>query len=257
MTPRPGQVYQSPRAGSPPPARVIEGLSCLTTLATAILLSTTLAISGTGVPVAANPADPPADEPASGEDFAPRPRMRSLDATASGDTIPSQRAMVDARARFKRRFGTPGSRARTSAGALHAVDALLAAAISEPDAALKWMILDEARRLGVAAGSAVAVTRSIRLASAEFDFDAVALEYRSLLEIPLRALDPVRARDLARSAEGVATLAETDLRPDLAVLAQALAVRAWQRTGDNAATLKAAQRHDALESVRVGEASGR
>ena len=111
---------------------------------------------------------------------------------------------------------------------------------------MKWLILDEARRLGVAAGSAVAVTRAIRLASSEFDFDAVALEYRSLLDIPLQALDPARARDLARAAEGVATLAETDLRPDLAVLAQALAVRAWQRTGDETAALRAAERHDAL-----------
>jgi hypothetical protein len=191
-------------------------------------------------------AEPPPDEHASGAVLTPRPRMRLLDSDARGDAVPSQRALVDARATFRRRFGTPGARARTSSGALQAVDALLTAASSETDLAVKWLILDEARRLGVAAGSAVAVTRAIRLASSEFDFDAVALEYRSLVDIPLRALDPARARDLARAAEGVATLAETDLRPDLAVLAQALAVRAWQRTGDETAALRAAERHDAL-----------
>jgi len=181
----------------------------------------------------------------------PRPRMRSLESSASGDGIPSKRALVDARSTFKRRFGIPGSRARTSSGTLREVDALLSAAIAESDPALKWVILDEARRLGIAAGSASAVTRSVRMAAAEFEFDSEALEYRALLEIPLRALDPGRARDLALAAEAIAIRAEIDLRHELAVLAQALAVRAWQRTGDGTATLRAAERHDALEAARV------
>jgi hypothetical protein len=178
--------------------------------------------------------------------------MRSLESSAGGDGIPSKRALVDARSRFKRRFGIPGSRARTSSGTLREVDALLSAAIAENDPALKWVILDEARRLAVAAGSASAVTRCVRLASAEFEFDSEATEYRALVEIPLRALNPARARELALAAEGVSIRAETDLRPELAVLAQALAVRAWQRTGDGSATLHAAERHDALEAARAG-----
>jgi hypothetical protein len=54
---------------------------------------------------------------------------------------------------------------------------------------------------------------------------------------------------LAEVAERLATRAEADRRLDDAIAAQSLAVRAWQRTGNTAAALKAAQRHDAIAAT--------
>jgi len=164
-----------------------------------------------------------------------RPTMRQLPGTGTLPQPPSQRDLVDARAELKARFREPLSHTETAAGARLAAETLLAAAVDEPDRSLKWLMLDEARRLGAAAGSADTVTRAITLSSAIYDFDELDLEFRSLTEIPLRALDPMRATLLAEAAEKLAARADTDGRTDMATAARLLAVKAWQRSGNTAA----------------------
>ena len=170
-----------------------------------------------------------------------RPTMRQLPASAALPRPPSQRDLVDARAMLKARFKDALSHTETAAGARTAADVLLAAAHDEPQAALKWLMLDEARRLGAAAGSAEIVSRAVALTSAVFDVDELALELESLAEIPLRPLDPARASRLAEAAERIATRAQTDGRADLAADARNLACKAWQRAGNTAAARRVSQ----------------
>lgn len=173
------------------------------------------------------------------EEAAPlaRPSMRQL-TTTDLPKPPSRRELVDARAELKARFRKPLAQADSAAGATLAGELLYAAAVDETDRSLKWLMLDESRRLAVNAGRPEAVSRAITLASAVYDFDALELELKSLGEIPLRALDPGRAVLLAQAAEKIATRADIDGRPDLAENAWLLAFRTWQRTGN----LEAARR---------------
>lgn len=169
-----------------------------------------------------------------------RPAMRQLPASAALPKPPSQRDLVDARAALQARFKAALSHADTAAGARTAADTLLAAAHGEPPTALTWLLLDEARRLGAAAGSAEIVSRAVALASASFDIDELTLELDSLAEIPLRPLDPARATRLAEAAERIATRADTDGRTALAADARHLAYKAWQRAGNTAAARRVA-----------------
>ena len=175
--------------------------------------------------------------------------MQSLAPLGRGGLLPSQRALVDARSTFRQRYGNPAARPRTSTATLLVAEALLAEATDESDSAVKWVILDEARKLAISAGSPQIIGRAVRIASSEFDFDALNVEYRSLLEIPLRALDPGRASDLAEAAEGIATRAEIDRSFDLALLAQGLSIRAWQRAGNIDGARTASKRLEALEKT--------
>jgi hypothetical protein len=193
-------------------------------------------------------AAPPSSEDDDGAASRPeRPRMQSLAPSSRGGAVPSQRALVDARATFRQRYGNPASRARTSTATLLVAEALLAEATDESDPAVKWVILDESRKLAISAGSPQIIGRAVRIASSEFDFDALNVEYRSLLEIPLRALDPGRASELAMAAEGIATRAEIDRSFDQALLAQGLSIRAWQRAGNIDGARTATKRLEALE----------
>jgi hypothetical protein len=164
-----------------------------------------------------------------------RPTMRQLPASAALPRPPSKRDLVDARTALDARFKAALSHTATAAGARTAADTLLAAAHEEPEAALKWLMLDEARRLGAASGSAEIVSRAATLTSAVFDVDELALELESLTEIPLRPLDSARASRLAEAAERIATRADTDGRTELAADARHLAFKAWQRAGNTAA----------------------
>lgn len=169
-----------------------------------------------------------------------RPRMGQMPSVTTGREPPSPRELVDARETLERRFRGPLSSAGTAAGAHAATAALLDASAAEEDQALKWLLLAEARRLAAATGDAAAIDRSIRLAEAAFEFDAVAEEHRLLREIPLRALNRPRAAGLAEVAEGLAQRAEADGRHDVAADSWALAIRGWQRAGDGAAARRAA-----------------
>jgi len=194
------------------------------------------------------PAAPPSTEDDEGATPRPeRPRMQSLAPSSRGGAVPSQRALVDARATFRKRYGNPASRARTSTATLLVAEALLAEATDESDPAVKWVILDESRKLAISAGSPQIIGRAVRIASAEFDFDALNVEYRSLLEIPLRALEPGRASELAMAAEGIATRAEIDRSFDQALLAQGLSIRAWQRAGNIDGARTATKRLETLD----------
>ena len=175
-----------------------------------------------------------------------RPTMQQLAPDSGLDRPPSPRDLAGSRAELKRRFREPLSHTGTAVGARLAAETLLTAAVTENDRSLKWLMLDEARQLGEAAGQAGLVNRAITLAAATYDFDAIDTELRCLKQIPLRGLDATRAAGLAVAAEAIATRAEADRRPDKAVTATLLAYRAWQRAGNKDAARQAAVRHDAL-----------
>lgn len=177
---------------------------------------------------------------------ASRPSMRDIAPAPGGGAVPSGAALSRARARFRRRYGGMAAAARSRTGAIRSAEALLGDAAAESSAALRWVLLEEARRLAVAAGDADAVSRAVRVAAADFGIDGLRLEYRSLREIPLRALRPDDAAELARRAESLATSAETDGRPTVALDALALATRAWQSAGRTDEARAAAVRHDAI-----------
>lgn len=180
------------------------------------------------------------------ETAAARPTMEQLAPAGGRGRAPSSRDLVRARGELQRRFREPLSHADTAVGARLAAETLLEAATTEDDLPLKWLMLDEARRMGEAAGQAPLINRAITQASASFDVDAIDLELRCLKQIPLRGLDTRRAASLAAAAEDIAARAETDQRLDKAVSAMLLAYRAWQRAGNKEAARAAAVRHDTL-----------
>lgn len=191
-----------------------------------------------------------AGRPAVAAEPAGRPRMGQMPSMAVGRQPPSQRELVDARETLERRYRATLSGADTAAGATAATAALLDASAAEEDRALKWLLLAEARRLAAATGDAVAIDRSIRLAEAAFEFDAVAEEQRLLRGIPLRALSRPRAAGFAEVAEGLAQRAEADGRVDVAADSWELAIRGWQRAGDALAARRAATALDRVERRR-------
>lgn len=208
----------------------------------ASMLSTTLSI--TLATSAAAFADDGDQSDAPGEDG--RPRMRSLERRSASYPIPSAADLSKARAEYRRRQGGARERAGTSGAAVRKAENLMNEAASERSAAMRWVLLDEARKTGIAAGSATVVGRASRLLGAEFDIDDLALEYRSLREIPLRAVRGQRAAAIASSAESIATRAELRDSPLLAIDSLALAVRAWQVAGAAGAARASAERHDRL-----------
>ena len=200
-----------------------------------------LAMSGL-VPTAVGGQDDAADG---------RPAMVQLPQAAATHRPPPPQDLVGPRATFKRRFRDVLARGRSAAGANAAATTLLDEATGEPDRTLKWLMLVEARELAASAGNAEAVERSVGLAAALYEFDAIGDEYRTLAGIPLRGLDTGRAAGLARVAERLSDRAEADGRADVAAAAQTLAVRGWQRAGDVAAARRAAVRLTSLEPGRV------
>jgi hypothetical protein len=194
-------------------------------------------------------AEIPAQPDVAVEDAPRRPTMQQLPAEASLEAPPTARDLIDARAEFERRYPGILARGRTTAGAAMLPDVLIDAAVSEDNRDVKWFMLSEARRMAVASGNAAALDRAVVLASATFEFDALAEEYRLLREIPIRMLAPPRAAALAEVAEKVANRAEGDGRRDLAIMSWNLAVRGWQRAGAMDAARKAAVRHDEMIGV--------
>ena len=194
-------------------------------------------------------ADVPEDGPVG------RPMMRQLGPGGGASAVPTSQDIALARPELRRRFREPLSHAASSAGATQAAEVLLAAAATETDRTLRWLMIDEARRLGESAGQAGIVTRAITAASAAYDFDTTEAELRALKQIPLRGLDASRAAGVALAAERVAARAAADSRPDQSVAAEMLAYRAWQRAGNIAAARRAAERHDAALTGRNAEAN--
>jgi hypothetical protein len=188
-----------------------------------------------------------ADEPPA------RPTMTSLPQGVSR-LPPSSRQLVDARAEFQRRYREVVFRAKSATGADLAAEFFIEEATREPDRSLKWLLLAEARRLGVASGNAAVISRSITLATASYDFDALTLEYRSLDEIPMRGVSPQRAVGVAEAAEALSTIAELDGRMDIALESQDLAIKAWERAGAIEACRQAMKRRDELAAAAVGAA---
>jgi hypothetical protein len=180
-----------------------------------------------------------------------RPAMVQLPAGPATHRPPPPQDLVGPRATFKRRFRDVLAQGRSAAGANAAATTLLDHAPGEPDRTLKWLMLVEARELAASAGNAEAVERSIGLAAALYEFDAVETEYRTLASIPLRGLDKKRAAGLARVSERLSDRAEADGRTHVAAAAQTLAVRGWERAGDVAAARRAAVRLTSLEPGRV------
>jgi hypothetical protein len=177
------------------------------------------------------------------DDDAPvsRPMMRQLP-EGGLPAPPSDRQLVDARKELKARFRGLLSRANSAAGATLACDVLYSSAITETDAALKWLMLTESRRLAIDIGRAECISRAISLASASYKFDPLAMELDALAEIPLRALDAGKTIRLAEAAEQLATRAEADGADETAQSAWLLAYRSWQRCGNVDAARRAEAR---------------
>jgi len=180
-----------------------------------------------------------------------RPIMRQLPPQAAANQPPGSRALVDARAEVRRRYKGVLAQAKSGGGATRAAETLLDAATNEGDRRLKWALLEEARRQAAAAGNALLVERAVGLAAAVYDFDAISEEYQALNAIPLRGIDEPRAAALAQVAEQLSGRAESDGRRELAAAAQALAIRGWQRAGDDTAARRAAARLVELDPERV------
>ena len=196
----------------------------------------------------------PAADPVAGQPAAPSGRpVMTLQPAAGRDQPPSSRELVDARAELQRRYREPLFRADTAAGASRAADLFLEAGAAEPDRALKWLLLAEARRLGAAAGNAAVIHQAVALASATYAFDELELEFRALGEIPLRGLSRDRAVGVAEAAEAVAARAEIDGRTELALSAQDLAIRGWQRAGATEACRRAMARHAEITAASQGQ----
>jgi hypothetical protein len=178
--------------------------------------------------------------PAAADEATGRPTMRQFSAGGSLANPPSARDLVDARAELKARFREPLAHTETTAGALMAAETFMEAAVTEDGKPLKWLLLDEARRLGAAAGNADMIKRAIAIQSAAFEFDEIEAELASLGQVPLLALDPRRATLMAMAAEALADRAWADGRSDMATDAQHLAIRSWERAGNRAAAYAAA-----------------
>lgn len=199
-----------------------------------------------GCAAAAAAADEAPETPAV-ESAEPRPTMRQITGPQAG-RIPAARDITAARPVVKRRYHEVFSHTETSRGAQVAAETLLAAATIEPDATLRWVLLDEARRLGEACGQARIVSRSFAMAAGFYDVDDIGGELRSLRHFPLRVLDPLRAATLARSAEQLASRAAESRRLREAIEAEDLAMRAWQRAGNIEAARAAATRAADLDN---------
>jgi len=222
-------------------------------LAIAVILPPGLPAGAVEIDAAAA-VDATALDAAPGEAVAPaeetgirRPLMRQIGPLEAAAGPPSRRAVADGRAAVRRRFRAEFSHTATAAGARLAAETLLSAALTEPDRTLRWVLLDEARRLGESSGQAGIVSRSFAAAAGTYDFDDVAGELRSLEQIPVRALDGGRAAALAKAAEQLAARAAGDNRLPQAIAAEGIAVRAWQRAGNSPAAREAASRTTALE----------
>jgi len=176
-----------------------------------------------------------------------RPSMRQLGPNADPSRPPSRREIADGRVIVRRRFYEDFSHTETALGARVAAEALLTAATTEDDRTLRWVLLDEARRLGESSGQAGIISRSFATAAGLYDFDDVAAELRSLEQIPVRVLDGGRAAALAKAAEHLARRAADENRVPQAITAESIAARAWQRAGNAAAAREAAVRAVALE----------
>lgn len=176
-----------------------------------------------------------------------RPSMRQLGPNADPSRPPSRREIADGRVIIRRRFYEDFSHTETALGARVAAEALLTAAMTEDDRTLRWVLLDEARRLGESSGQAGIISRSFATAAGLYDFDDVAAELRSLEQIPVRVLDGGRAAALAKAAEHLARRAADENRVPQAITAESIAARAWQRAGNAAAAREAAVRAVALE----------
>lgn len=183
--------------------------------------------------------------------------MRQIAPSRAAAAPPTAQDLATARPDFRRRFRESLSHADSAAGARQAAEALLEAAAVESDRTLRWLLIDEARRLGEAAGQASLVSRAVAAASAAYDFDTVEMELRSLKQIPLRGLDAAKAAGVALAAERIATRAAVDGRADHAIAAEMLAYRAWQRAGNLAAARRAAVRHDAALAAATSADSPR
>jgi len=234
----------TPRRGLPPPLAEVVVAVAVSFVALAVPMPAPTVVADDDAAVAAADAAlvASADEP-----VVRRPSMRQLGPSGNPVRPPSRREIADGRAVVRRRFYEEFSHTETAVGARVAAETLLAAATTEADRTVRWVLLDEARRLGEASGQAGIISRSFTTAAGFYDFDDVAGELRSLEQIPVRALDGGRAAALAKAAEHLAARAANEDRFPQAVAAETIASRAWQRAGNATAAREAATRAAAIE----------
>jgi len=183
-----------------------------------------------------------------------RPAMLLLDSAGprqlpAGDDLDAARRVFRVQCRDLMRVS------RTHAGARMAAALLEEAAVTEKDPCLKWVLLEESIRLGSASGEPQRIESAVELAAEYFRIDAVRTELDALDDIPLRALDPVRASAVAEAAERIATSPAAEGRPRDRSAEWVLAADAWKRAGNTprATAARAAARRASTAKVTPGQ----
>jgi len=163
-----------------------------------------------------------------------RPSMLLLDPPPGLRRPPSAEDLEPSRRAFRTYCRDLLRVSRTRTGARMATVVLEEAAATEEDPCLKWVFLEESIRLAAAIGDPGRIESAVALTTEHFRIDGLRTELDALGDIPLRALAPARAVDVARAAERIATKAAAEDRPRERATAWGLAADAWKRAGEPA-----------------------
>jgi hypothetical protein len=161
-----------------------------------------------------------------------RPSMLLLDPPAGLRKPPSARDLEPSRRAFRTMCRDLLRVSQTRNGARMAAVVLEEAAAAEEDPCLKWVFLEESIRLAAAIGDPGRIESAVSLAADHFRIDGLRTELDALGDIPLRALEPARAVDVANAAERIAGSVAAEGRPRERAIAWALAADAWKRAGE-------------------------
>jgi hypothetical protein len=161
-----------------------------------------------------------------------RPSMLLLDPPAGLRKPPSARDLEPSRRAFRTICRDLLRVSRTRNGARMAAVILEEAAAAEEDPCLKWVFLEESIRLAAAIGDPGRIESAVSLAADHFRIDGLRTELDALGDIPLRALEPARAVDVANAAERIAASVAAEGRPRERAIALELAADAWKRAGE-------------------------
>ncbi|NBV44779.1 MAG: hypothetical protein EBR86_03870 [Planctomycetia bacterium] len=161
-----------------------------------------------------------------------RPSMLLLDPPPGLRRPPSAEDLEPLRRAFRTQCRDLLRVSRTRTGARMATVVLEEAAVMEEDPCLKWVFLEESIRLAAAIGDPDRIESAVALTTEHFRIDGLRTELDALRDIPLRALAPARAVDVARAAERIAAKAAAEDRPRERATAWGLAADAWKRAGE-------------------------
>lgn len=159
-----------------------------------------------------------------------RPSMLLLDPPPGLRRPPSGDELADARREFRIHCRDLLLVSRSRSGARMVAGILEEAAAAEKDPCVQWVLLEQSIRLGTASGDPRRIESAVDLAADLFLIDPIRAELDALGDIPLRALAPGRAEDVARAAERIAGEIPEERFRDRRT-AWTLAADAWKRAG--------------------------